>query len=180
MWRNTLIATLVLVAALVAGTTATAGSSRWIHVRVVEDGLAGEKVNVNLPLSVVNIAIEAAGEEAFIAEHVRIDEHDVSIVDLRRMWNELRDVGDAELVDIENRDERVTIARRGALVVIDVQERDGSTVVVEVPVTIVDALLSGEGEELNLRAALRSLESDFSGDLVRVVDGDTDVRVWVD
>ena len=50
---------------------------------------------------------------------------------------------------------------------------------VEIPVEVVDALLSGEGEDLNLEAAVARL-ADQRGDIVKVEDGESRVRVWID
>lgn len=50
---------------------------------------------------------------------------------------------------------------------------------VEVPLEVVDALLSGEGEALNIQAALKELQK-RRGDIVRVNDEKSTVRVWID
>ena len=50
---------------------------------------------------------------------------------------------------------------------------------VEVPVSLVDALLSGEGEQVNLQAAVGELMK-RRGDIVRVHDEDSNVRIWID
>ena len=50
---------------------------------------------------------------------------------------------------------------------------------VEVPVSLVDALLSGEGDTVNIRAAVAELQKK-RGDIVTVTEPDTTVRVWID
>jgi hypothetical protein len=50
---------------------------------------------------------------------------------------------------------------------------------VEVPVSLVDALLSGEEDEANIEAAILELRK-RRGDVVRVQDDDSHVRVWID
>ena len=47
------------------------------------------------------------------------------------------------------------------------------------PVSLVDAFLSGEGEEGNFDAAIAELQK-RRGDVVRVKDEDSNVRVWID
>ena len=42
-----------------------------------------------------------------------------------------------------------------------------------------DALLSGEGDRLDLQAALAELTEE-RGDIITVRDGETRVRVWID
>ena len=83
---------------------------------------------------------------------------------------------------MEQHGERVHILRRGEHIVIEVEENTDQTdkeVHVEVPVAVVDALLSGEGERLNLREAVARLK-DERGDIVRVDDGRSQVRIWID
>ena len=58
-------------------------------------------------------------------------------------------------------------------------QREAKEVYVEVPVEVIDALLSGEGNDLNVLAAVEKLDG-RRGDLVRVTDGGTKVRVWID
>jgi hypothetical protein len=57
--------------------------------------------------------------------------------------------------------------------------RGGETVRIEVPVSLVDALLSGDGDEANVEAAILELKK-RRGDIVRVQDDDNHVRIWID
>jgi hypothetical protein len=50
---------------------------------------------------------------------------------------------------------------------------------IEIPTSLVDALLSGEGDEANVQAAISELRK-RRGDIVRVQDDDSHVRVWID
>ena len=50
---------------------------------------------------------------------------------------------------------------------------------IEVPVSLVDAILSGEGEEINLKAAIAELQNQ-RGNIVTVREKDTSVRIWID
>jgi hypothetical protein len=95
------------------------------------------------------------------------------------MWGELKKAGDTELVSVEDQDENVRVARRGAVVEVKIDRKGKEAVKVEVPVEVVDALLSGEGEELNVRAALAQLQK-RRGDIVRVNDENSTVRIWID
>jgi hypothetical protein len=153
----------------------------WLHVRVDEPSRES-KVNVNLPLSVVEAALKAAPEKVASDGRIHVGRHghDLSVSDLRRLWKELRATGDAELVSIEDDDETVHVARAGSLVQVRVEKPGrGEQVHVDLPVTLVDALLSGEGEELDLAAALVEVRK-LRGDIVRVKDDDSQIRVWID
>ncbi len=177
--NRTLLAALL---ALTFGAIPLQAQTPWIHIEVDENEADRSHVKVNLPLSVVQIALEAAPEK--IVDHGRIHMHhinqDLDVEDLRRMWNELRSAPDSELVAIQQKEETVSIRRQRDQILIEVDDRkDRDTVHIQVPVTVVDALFSGEGQELNLKEAISELKS-LRGDIVRVDDGETKVRIWID
>jgi hypothetical protein len=95
------------------------------------------------------------------------------------MWAELKASGDVDLVTVEEKDENVKVARKGDLVLVKVERLGREEVNVEVPVSLVDALFSTEGDELNVKAALLELQK-RRGDIVRVSDATSKVRVWID
>lgn len=182
------LAALVALPAARASAQAQAGTP-WLHVRV-EEARKASKVRVNLPLSVVEAALQAAPE--MIEEHGRIhlgEHHRLKVDDLRRIWKQLAAVGDAELVSVESEDENVKVMRKGDLLQVFVdkkaetgkegQEKQAEQVRIEVPVSLVDALLSGEGDEVNVQAAVAELQK-RRGDIVTVHDHDSHVRVWID
>ena len=181
-----LLALSVLPAATAAAQTGTA----WLHVRV-EEAKEASKVSVNLPMTVVEAVLKASPE--LIEKHGKIhlgEDHGLKMADLRKIWKELAAVGDAELVTVESEDENVKVLRKGDLVQVFVDNKSkpgkdgkpakgGEEVRVEVPVSLVDAFLSGEGEEGNIQAAVAELQK-RRGDIVRVKDEDSNVRIWID
>jgi hypothetical protein len=190
--RKSIQAGLGLLALAAAGAAPAAAQTAtpWLHVRV-EEARDATKVAVNLPLSVVEAVLKASPE--MIEKHGRIHighDHGMKLADLRRIWKEIAAVGDAELVSVESEDENVKVQRKGDLLLVFVdhkakpgkegkQEKDAEQVRVEVPVSLVDALLSGEGEEANIEAAVSELKK-RRGDIVRVQDDESHVRVWID
>jgi hypothetical protein len=186
MKKRALLITTVAALMLLPSTRLRAEGKPWIHIQVREHDGSKTKVDVNLPLSVVQVAIDAAPDKIISNGHIRIDHHrhhDLSISDLRRMWQELRDAGEAHFVEVEDEHEKVSVFREGDLIRIEVTDLDdepeSETVNVKVPISVVDALFSGDGEELNVRDALELLK-DQRGEIVRVEGGDADVRIWID
>lgn len=181
MRRKPLVIATVLAVLTLSG-VAWAQEASWIHIRV--DETDGAKVNVNLPMSLVQVAMDIAGKEVFEGHHaprIHMGHHpDMSLEDLRVMWNELRAAGDAEFVDVVDDDEHVRIYRQGDRVFIEVDEDGDEKVRVEVPFSVVDVLLEGEGNELNLVGAIQELGRTNDGEIIRVNDGDTSVRIWID
>ncbi len=200
-----LVAALALLPALSAMAQT---SNAWLHVRV-EEGQKGSKVSVNLPMTVVEAALKASPE--IIEEHGKLNlgkHHGLKLADLRRVWKQLADVGDAEFVTVESDDENVRVQRKGDVVQVFVDHKPGRPVAgkaeaakgeapktakveavklargaeevrVEVPVSLVNALLSGEGDEVNIQAAVSELQK-RRGDIVRVREADNHVRIWID
>ncbi len=140
---NRRLIVLAVAAMVLIGSAAVvqAQESSWIHIRVNET--YGAKVNVNLPMSLVEIAMDVAQDQVFDDEHVRI-------------------------------------YRQADTVHIEVDEDGDEKVRVQVPFSVVDVLLEGEGNELNLAAALREMASANDGQILQVQDGDTDVNIWID
>jgi len=175
------------VALLSAGIVQAQEQAPWLHIRVTEDGESGAKVSVNLPISLIQVFADVAEKE--IAKElsgqgshldIHMDRHDVGIADIRRAWNELRDAGDADFVEVQEDDEYVKISRSGDRILIEFDEDGDQKGRVEVPVAVVDALLSGDGEQLNIRAAIDELVDGASGEIVFVEDGETTVRIWIE
>jgi hypothetical protein len=185
MKRKDLTRTLAL-ALLAAGALAAAGGAAaqtavpWLHIRV-EETAKPSKVHVNLPLTVVEAALKAAPETLVANGRLHLGPHcrSLKIADLRQMWLELKKAGDTEFVSVEEDHETVKVARRGEVVEVKVDKNGREEVHVEVPVSLVDAFFSGNGEEVDVKAALREL-SKRRGDVVNVKDDDSTVRIWID
>jgi hypothetical protein len=179
----------VVAAAAVTGASGTpavsadAGAS-WLHVRVEEPG-KNTRVRVNLPLTVVEAALKAAPDtiesEGRIHIGGRHGGRHITVSELREAWSQLKTAGDTELVTVDEEDgDHVTVARKGDMVQVRVQgARGADEVYVDVPSAVVDALLSAPGDELNVRAAIDELKR-MKGEIVRVKDKDSTVRVWID
>lgn len=186
--KRLLAAALIVVGAGVsAGSSVRAaspdsGRTAWLHVRVEEPG-KGSRVHVNLPLPVVEIALQAAPEKIESEGRFHFGRRgrgDMEVADLRRAWKELKAAGDTDIVNVEDEDGTVTVARRGETVQVRVKhEGEREQVAVDLPVAVVDALFATDSDELNIRGALNELRK-MRGQIVSVHDHDSRVRVWID
>jgi len=192
--RKSIVAGVGLLVLSVAGAAGAQTGTAWLHVRV-EEAKQSSKVSVNLPMTVVEAVLKASPE--IIEKHGKVhfgEEHGLKMADIRKAWKALAQAGDAEFVTVESEDENVRVMRKGDLVqvFVDAKPKAGKEaagkearphkaeeVRVEVPVSLVDAFLSGEGEEGNLDAAIAELQK-RRGDIVRVKDDDSNVHVWID
>jgi hypothetical protein len=98
---------------------------------------------------------------------------------LRDLWNELKSVPDMTFVTVEDGDESVTVSKSNGYLQVHADEGD-ERVEVRIPESVVDALLSGSGESLDIRAAITALAEHGEGELVTVNGDNEQVRVWID
>lgn len=174
----------VSIIALALGLVATlAAADHWLHVKVNE-GNGDTNVTVNLPLNMIEGVLAMIPEEEFRDGRIVIDDADFDIHELRQLWNELRDSPDMKYVTVESADENVTVWKEGDYIKVevreDVGEEWGEQVDVRLPLPVIDALLAGQGDELDLVGALRALAEFGEGDLVTVNSRNESVRVWID
>ena len=172
--------TAALAACLSLAAPAWPQTANWLHVEVNDGGERASKVNVNLPLSVAKVALEVAPKQFTDKAVEKLNEHDVSIADIRKLWAEIKNAGNAEFVTVQEADETIRVAREDGWVRVRVDKtgEKPERVRVDIPVGVVDALLSGDGESFNLLAAINELEGN-TGDIVNIEDGDETVRVWI-
>ena len=166
------------------GAASDLSATPWLHVRVSERGDDSASVNVNLPLSAVEAVVALLPDRVMSRGRMRLHrDHELSVSDLRTLWDAVRDAGDSEFVSIDRDDTQIRVARSGDVIQIRIDglddgDDDDKSVRVEIPVDVVDALLSGD-DTLNLVGALERLK-ERRGDLVRITDGDDRVHVWID
>ena len=184
IWSAALLVTMMTFVASAATIGVQAGQQEpgpWVHLAVTGDNDAN--ININLPLAAIQGLIALAPETIVDDGQLQLGvEHEVPVAAIRGMWQELRDVGDAEFVTMQSEGRDLRIAREGDTILVNINEVDGNAddeVRVEIPVPVVNALLSGDGDTLNVRAALQEL-STLRGELVRVIESDNDIRIWID
>jgi hypothetical protein len=164
-----------------AGAVAAQTETLWFHVRV-HDG-KDANVSINFPVSMVEKMAGSLTADAKGDSRLRFNDEDITVAQLREMWNEVRRQPDATFITVEDLSSKVRVAKRGGyLVVRSREDRAGRNEEVEmkIPATVVDALLSAPGERLDVAAAMRALARQGEGELVTVNGTGETVRVWVD
>ena len=159
---------------------AACARSKTLHVEVKETG--GDQVNISVPIALAKAALHIAGKA-----QVEIADDDIPVTEIRKAWAGIRESGEKVVVDVKSEDgESVHITNENGYVTIDVDEgRSGGkasreTVKIAIPEAAVDALLSGEGDALDVGAALSALAATHTGNVVEVDDGRDYVRIWID
>ena len=178
----TALALAVLVYALPTTAADTSASKLWLHVHVQEDG--NENVRVNLPLSVAEKSLAMVPQDVLDGGQLKIDDHQIQIGQLREIWHELQTQPDFVLASVESDTETVHVSKEGGYLLVRVHEQGAETaperVQVRIPERVVDALLSGTGDQLNIQAAFEALVAHGEGELVTVEEATSRVRIWVD
>lgn len=164
-----------------AATVSVAGlEGRWFHVRVQDHGDDGEFVNINLPLQLVESLLPTIQTDEFSGGRIVLDDADLEGIDLHAILSALRDTPDGEFVTVRSRDESVRVAKEAGFLVVLAEESDNESVRIQMPLTVVDAMLASGGNELDLLAGLHALADFDGGDLITVKSDDSFVRIWID
>jgi hypothetical protein len=156
---------------------------RWLHVRVTNPNSNDEAVRVNVPLELAEKILPTINQHRLHSGKVSFDEADCHGVDVRALLDAVRTSKDGEFVTVQNKDSDVRVAKQNGYVFVHVFEKNHpkrSQVEVKVPLKVVDALLSGGKDELDLVAGLRALSAQGDTELVSVKDEENTVRVWLD
>jgi hypothetical protein len=153
-------------------------ADRWFHVRVDEP--QGAEVAVNLPLSLIEMAVSMVPEDFSDEVQVELNEEGFSVEQLHQLWQEVKNTGDATFVTVKEGDQTIEVSRSGNFLVAQTVGDGDTQIDVRFPLEVIDALFSSGPDRLDLAAAVRALANYADGDMVTVRDNDTTVRVWVD
>ena len=170
-----LFALLILATGLALAST----EGRWLHVRVESTDHDGESVKVNIPLELVAAILPTLEFDEFRHGKVYLPDSEIEGIDLRQILEALRDAPDADFVTVSGRNESVVVAKENGLLVVRV-DGDDEHVRVKIPLDVVDAMLTGNENEIDLVAGLEALAAYGGGDLIRVESDGELVRVWID
>jgi len=185
MKRTALMMSIIL---LISGGLALSATEKWINIHVQEAD-EDTTVDVRVPVALLAVALDCIHTEQIKNGKLKLDMHEMDVdVDFKRIWDELRKYDNTEFVRVESSKENVYVARQGDLMVVRVLEKGNSeagedapmTALIKIPVRLVDAVMSSQNNELDLKALIAELDNLPSGDLVEVQDRETHVRIWIE
>jgi len=167
-----------------SSTSGTAAhGERWLHVRVISTNSKGETVRVNVPLELAEKVLPAIDHDRLHNGKVRIGCMDCDGVDVRTLFEAVRTTKDGEYVTVQSNDADISVTKKDGQLLVHVHDKNKpkhSQVEVKVPMKVVEALLSGSKDELDIVAGLHALASQGDVELVSVKDDDNTIRVWLD
>ncbi len=170
---------LFLAMLLMSAGLAMAASQQWVHIHI-ENPADDERVRVNIPIALVESMMPLIEEKGSARGVVRLHDSDLTVKDLRNAWKQIRNQGDSEFVSIQNKDTNVRVFTKAGFLYVQPQDHAKKNVDIRIPLAVVDAIFSGDGEELNLKAAVQALKDSGVKDIITVRDEDKTVRVWID
>jgi hypothetical protein len=185
MKRVAVVAGIAVLLALVAGQAEA--KIDWLHVHVDEGGSDPNKVRVNVPVSMVAAILPVIDEAEFHDGKVQLDDHEVNRAQIHAILKAVAMAEEGEYVTVESwckhKHEQVRVAKNSGTLILHVIEngRHPSTVKARIPISVVEALISGKEDELDVVAAVEALRKAGDAEIV-VTDSadDTRVRIWVD
>jgi ribonuclease HI len=175
---------LPLLVVFLTGTMAMAASSeRYLHIRVNNLG-QNEQVRVNVPLSFAEKVLPAINHGQLSKGKLHIGKLSADSVDMKAIFEALKTAPEGEFVTVRENDNDVRVAKEhGQLIVrvVDKGSKDKENVEVTIPWNVALALSSeADGDQLNLEAAIKALESAGDITLVAVTSREETVRIWID
>ena len=170
---------IVSIFCLVAGGL-QAATKEWLHINVHDTKGEEEKVRINIPISLIEVMLPLVEEKAVRDGKIRMNDKDFKVSDLRKIWNSVKDEGDSEFVTVDKKDQHVRVYTQGHFLMVQSDENSRKKVSMKLPMAVVDAMLSGNGDELNLMAGVKALKDSGVHDLITVNDDDSNVMVWID
>jgi hypothetical protein len=163
--------------------SSSAHGERWLHVRVISTNSKGETVRVNVPLELAEKVLPAIDHDRLHNGKVRIGCMDCDGVDVRTLFEAVRTTKDGEYVTVQSNDADISVTKKDGQLLVHVHDKNKpkhSQVEVKVPMKVVEALLSGSKDELDIVAGLHALASQGDVELVSVKDDDNTISVWLD
>jgi hypothetical protein len=171
MWRR---AVLVVGLVLLAG-SAGAGD-RWFNLQVT-DPTEPVEVSMRVPLPLVTSVLDSIHSQRVRSHHVQLD-WDFDLADTQALLARVRAVPEGGETRFVQDGADVVVRRHGATLRLEVTEKTGEAVEMELPAALLE-VLDLRDNRLDLEPLVHHLES-VTGEVLRLKAGETRVRMWVE
>ena len=173
---------LVVILILISvSTVAVQESQSWLHVQIEDEGVSGDAqdFNIDLPLRAVSGILGMVPNTLVENGQLRFSEEQrLEVAAFREVWQKLQSTGEDEFVSQLREKVSIRVVRIGERIDIFIEE-DGEVIQVDVPMAVVDALLSDDVNRLNIDAALDVLRG-LRGESIYLTEPYRRIRVWID
>jgi hypothetical protein len=174
-----------LLVVLFAGSVLVANASeRYLHVRVSSSN-KNEQVRINVPLALAEKLIPAINSGDLREGKIHVGHLSANSVNLKMILDALKTAPEGEFVTVQDNDNDVRVAKEHGQLVVHVIDKskgkDKENVDVTIPWSVAMALSSDtDGDQINVEAAIKALESEGDVTLVAVTSREETVRIWID
>ncbi len=165
---------LTAIALMMMSLWAAAGETNHvIRLSVTSDDADGTQVNMTVPLSLL-YSFEDVIREALT--EIKIEEHGI---DLREIWNAVKDAGPTDFVEILEGETTVKISTSQTHIVVATDGDGDESVNAMIPFELCDALFT-DSEDFDFENLMTVLEGMSGTDIVNVESDDENVRIWIE
>lgn len=173
--KRTIVA-FALAAVIAPPLPAAEPAGKWFHMIVAEQDGGRTRIRLNLPLSAVTRAAHLFPDDRTRSKRIELGGADFRVSDFRRIWTALPEAAETTLPDTVH---EVKLKRERGYLIISVAN-PADPAVVRIPAAVVDALLSGAGNDLDFAAAARVVARIAPSEVLAVATDEKSVRMWVD
>ncbi len=173
----------ILVTSLLFGMgTIGLADSAWLHVNVNDDE---DQININLPIVLAETVVKLV-DLSDKPTVIKVDDDEITVPEMREIWEALKSEGSFTLASIrsgkDGAGDNIDVAFENNRLVIRGTTEDADEIDINISGELIDALLSGDEDRLNLKACIEELKlkgTDSGYVHVSEKDGSI-VRLWVD
>ena len=162
----------LIVATVLFTTQAIMAGSPLIRLQMKEysNSESPTEIDLRVPLSMLS-AMAPQLEEGL--SQVNLQDQNI---DLRGMWQALRDAGPTQIVAVDGPDGKVEVATTDTHLEVRVDQDE--KINVQIPLELVGAFL--EGDTMDIEAITAALESMQGQDLININGDNMELRAWVE
>lgn len=154
-------------------TSLFAGSNFFLRVEIREVGDDGANVNLRLPLSTIR-AFEDTFREAL--SDIEVDGHGI---DLRTIWETLRDSGPTDFVEIQDKEGTIKVSSDNNKITVIAEGDYRERVSMNIPFALCDAIFT-DADNVDFDNLITVLESMAGVDIINVDSDDAKIRIWIE
>src|SRR5262245_8366744 len=144
-------------ALMLSGALLHAQSKEWLHIHV-NDPVKEETVRINVPIQLMETLLPMVQENSIHHGKIHFDDKSISKDELKKLWASIKQEGDTDYMTIEKPGEKVTVSMQGKYFVVQTDADSNKVVDIKIPASVMDAMLAGEGDELDLVGAVKALK----------------------
>ena len=162
----------LIVATVIFTAQAVMAATPLVRLHMKEHSGEGAPTEIDLRLPLTMLGAFAPQLEQGLGQ-VNLDDQNI---DLRSMWQSLRDAGPSQIVSIDGPDGTVEVATTATHLEVRVDQNE--KINVSISLELVNAFLSGES--LDVEAITIALESMQGQDLINITGDKMELRAWVE